>query len=69
MTNIDAFIKAHRLDEVVRVLCGVEGITCILSPASTASVVGAAQGDGKIYVIPVEQAVRISTDERGEAAA
>ena len=26
------------------------------------------RGDGKIYVIPVEQAVRISTGERGEAA-
>ena len=25
-------------------------------------------GDGKIYVIPVEQAVRISTGERGEKA-
>lgn len=26
------------------------------------------RGDGKIYVIPVEEAVRISTGERGEAA-
>lgn len=25
-------------------------------------------GDGKIYVVPVEQAVRISTGERGETA-
>ena len=25
-------------------------------------------GDGKIYVLPVEQAVRISTGERGEQA-
>ncbi len=27
------------------------------------------RGDGKIYVIPVEEAVRISTGERGELAA
>lgn len=26
------------------------------------------RGDGKIYVLPVEQAVRISSGERGEAA-
>ncbi|MGB5835283.1 MAG: P-II family nitrogen regulator [Thiohalocapsa sp.] len=26
------------------------------------------RGDGKVYVIPVEDAVRISTGERGEAA-
>lgn len=26
------------------------------------------KGDGKIYVLPVEQAVRISTNERGEKA-
>ncbi len=25
-------------------------------------------GDGKIFVVPVEQAVRIRTDERGEEA-
>jgi nitrogen regulatory protein P-II 1 len=25
-------------------------------------------GDGKVFVIPVEQAIRIRTDERGEAA-
>lgn len=69
MKKIDAFIKAHQPDEVFRVLCGVEGATGILSPKPTASVVGTAQGDGKIFVIPVEQAVRISTGERGEAAA
>ena len=26
------------------------------------------KGDGKIYILPVEQAVRISTGERGEGA-
>jgi len=29
MKKIEAFIKAHRLDEVVRVLCGIEGVTGI----------------------------------------
>ncbi len=69
MKKIDAFIKAHQPDEVVRVLCGVEGVTGILSSTPTASTVGTAQDGSKFYVIPVEQAVRISAGGRGEAAA
>jgi nitrogen regulatory protein PII len=38
-------------------------ITAILDGAHTGL-----RGDGKIYVLPVEEAVRISTRERGEAA-
>ena len=38
-------------------------ITAILEGAHTGL-----RGDGKIYVLPVEEAVRISTRERGEAA-
>src|SRR3954468_10232991 len=36
------------------------------------AIVGAAKtgkiGDGKVFVLPIEEAVRIRTDERGEAA-
>ena len=45
-------------DSVVEV-----AVTAILKAAKTGKI-----GDGKIFVIPVEQAVRIRTDERGEQA-
>ncbi len=43
-----------------------------LAPSVIKAIEGAAhtglRGDGKVYMIPVEEAVRISTNERGEAA-
>lgn len=43
-----------------------------LADRAVEAIVGAARtgkiGDGKVFVVPVEQAVRIRTDERGEAA-
>ncbi len=43
-----------------------------LAPSVIEAIEGAAhtglRGDGKVYMIPVEEAVRISTNERGEAA-
>ena len=45
-------------DSVVEV-----AVNAILKAAKTGKI-----GDGKIFVIPVEQAVRIRTDERGEQA-
>ena len=38
-------------------------INAILKAAKTGKI-----GDGKIFILPVEQAVRIRTDERGEQA-
>jgi nitrogen regulatory protein P-II 1 len=38
-------------------------IETILKAAKTGRI-----GDGKIFVVPIEEAVRIRTDERGEAA-
>ena len=38
-------------------------VNAILKAAKTGKI-----GDGKIFVVPVEQAVRIRTDERGEQA-
>jgi nitrogen regulatory protein PII len=112
MRKIEAYIKSHRLTEVVERLHGIEGLTgvsvheikgfgrtrgedepvrivdnliswvphvkleifCRVDLAETvieAIHQGAHTGlraDGKIYVSPVEDAVRISTGERGPAA-
>jgi len=108
MKEIKAYIKRHKLNEVIRALRKVEGLTgmsvidscgygvgwggakgeeqidCrpgikveIICRADLAEAVVAAiekaahtglKGDGKIYVGSVEQAVRISTGERGEGA-
>ena len=38
-------------------------VTAIVQAARTGNI-----GDGKIFVIPVEQAIRVRTDERGEVA-
>jgi len=40
-----------------------KAVETIVAAAKTGKI-----GDGKIFVIPVEEAVRIRTDERGEAA-
>jgi nitrogen regulatory protein PII len=106
MKKIEAFIKAHRLDEVSLALHRVEtlgGMTVTdargfgrgrgpnhevsdfnqivrievfcsdeLAPTVVETIEQAAhtglRGDGKVYVTPVEEAVRISTGERGHAA-
>lgn len=112
MKKIEAFIKKHRLDEVVRALHHVKelsGMTVtnargfgrgrggseahptpemihdfidtvrieVFCPDALADEVLTAieraahtglRGDGKAYLLPVEQAVRISTGERGDAA-
>ena len=43
-----------------------------LSPKVVEAVVKSAKtgkiGDGKVFVVPLDEAVRIRTDERGEAA-
>lgn len=106
MKKIEAFVKAHRLDDVSLALHRIEtlgGMTVTdargfgrmrgehpdpaefhptvrvevfcsdqLSPTIVDTIEKAAhtglRGDGKIYVIPVEDAVRISTGERGDTA-
>jgi nitrogen regulatory protein P-II 1 len=40
-----------------------KAVEAIVKAAKTGKI-----GDGKVFVIPVEEAVRIRTDERGEAA-
>ena len=112
MKKIEAYIKAHRMKEVIERLHGLNGLTGVSihkiegfgktrgedepvrivdnainwiphmklelfcsdelqEPVIKAILEGAHTGlraDGKIYVSPVEDAVRISTRERGNAA-
>jgi len=112
MKKIEAYIKTHRLDEVIERLHVIEGLTGVsiheikgfgrtrghdepvrivdttinwtphvkleifcsgelVEQVINAIMEGAHTGlraDGKIYVSPVENAVRISSRERGEAA-
>ena len=51
----------------VEVICRDELVEDVVTAIEKAAHTGL-KGDGKIYVIPVEQAVRISTGERGESA-
>ncbi len=54
MRMIEAVIKPFKLDEVVG---------AIADTANTGRI-----GDGKIFVHPVEDVIRIRTGERGESA-
>ena len=106
MKKIEAFIKAHRLDDVslalhrvetlggmtvtdargfgrgrgpnhdvsdfhqivrIEVFCSAELAPTVVETIEQAAHTGL-RGDGKVYVMPVEEAVRISTGERGHAA-
>jgi nitrogen regulatory protein PII len=108
MKEIKAYIKGHKLQDVIRAVRRIEGLTGMsvidscgyglgwgsarneaqidcrpgikleiicradLSDAVVAAIEKAAhtglKGDGKIYVGDIEQAVRISTGERGRGA-
>ncbi len=112
MKKIEAYIKSHRLTEVIEDLHGIEGLTgvsvfdirgfgrtrgegepvrivdntitwvphvkleivchdelveAVINAVQTGAHTGL-RADGKIYVSPVEDAIRISTGERGELA-
>ena len=104
MKKIEAFIKSHRLDELVltmQEIKGLQGLTITsvkgfgrgrpdgvrniqskskievfctdeMEDTVVAAIEKAAhtglRSDGKIYIIPVEDAVRISTGEHGDSA-
>ncbi len=52
--KIEIFCRASRAEEIV---------SAIAAAARTGKI-----GDGKIFVLPVEEAVRIRNDDRGEDA-
>ena len=77
MKKIQAIIKPFKLDDVKDALhdVGVSGITVVednLVENVIEAIENAARtgriGDGKIFVIPVEQAIRIRTGDRGADA-
>jgi nitrogen regulatory protein PII len=51
----------------VEVMCHDDQVEAVVATIERAAHTGL-RGDGKIFVTPVEMAVRISTGERGEAA-
>ena len=57
------FLPKIKLEVVVADGVVESAVAAILKAAKTGKI-----GDGKVFVLPVEQAVRIRTDEKGEAA-
>jgi nitrogen regulatory protein P-II 1 len=57
------FLPKLKLEIVVADSLVEPAVSAILKNAKTGKI-----GDGKIFVLPVEQTVRIRTEERGEAA-
>lgn len=51
----------------IEVICRDDLVDVVINAIEKAAHTGL-KSDGKIYVLPVEQAVRISTGERGEGA-
>lgn len=51
----------------IEVFCSDELAPTVVETIEKAAHTGL-RGDGKVYVIPVEEAIRISTGERGKAA-
>jgi nitrogen regulatory protein P-II 1 len=57
------FVPKVKVEVVVSESQVGQVIETILKAAKTGRI-----GDGKIFVVPIEEAIRIRTDERGEAA-
>lgn len=57
------FLPKIKIEVVVADNEVADAVTAIISAAKTGKI-----GDGKIFVLPLEEAVRIRTEERGEAA-
>ena len=57
------FLPKVKLEVAVADETAAKAISAIAKAAKTGKI-----GDGKIFVVPLEEVVRIRTDERGEAA-
>jgi nitrogen regulatory protein P-II 1 len=57
------FLPKVKIEVVVTDEMAVKAVETIVKSAKTGKI-----GDGKVFVVPIEEAVRIRTDERGEAA-
>ena len=63
MKKIEAIIKPFKLELVVADNRVEAAVAAIVKAAKTGKI-----GDGKVFVSPVEQAIRIRTEEKGESA-
>jgi nitrogen regulatory protein P-II 1 len=57
------FLPKVKIEIVVADEMKAKTVEAIVKAAKTGKI-----GDGKVFVVPIEEAVRIRTDERGEAA-
>ena len=57
------FLPKVKIEVAVSEEVAAKAIDAIVSSAKTGKI-----GDGKVFVVPLEQIVRIRTDERGESA-
>jgi nitrogen regulatory protein P-II 1 len=57
------FLPKVKIEIVVADEMKAKAVDAIVKAAKTGKI-----GDGKVFVVPIEEAVRIRTDERGEAA-
>ena len=57
------FLPKVKIEVAVTDDAAAKAISAIASAAKTGKI-----GDGKIFIVPLEQVVRIRTDERGESA-
>jgi nitrogen regulatory protein P-II 1 len=57
------FLPKVKLEIVVSDEVAAKTVEAIVKAAKTGKI-----GDGKVFVVPIEEAVRIRTEERGEAA-
>ena len=57
------FLPKVKIEIVVADEMKAKAVDAIAKAATTGKI-----GDGKVFVVPIEEAVRIRTDERGEAA-
>jgi len=57
------FLPKVKLEIVVSDEVATKTVEAIVKAAKTGKI-----GDGKVFVVPIEEAVRIRTEERGEAA-
>jgi len=57
------FLPKVKVEVVVASEMAAKTVEAIVKAAKTGKI-----GDGKVFVVPIEEAVRIRTDERGDAA-
>jgi len=57
------FLPKVKIEVAVPEASAAKAVEAIIKSAKTGKI-----GDGKVFVLPIEDAIRIRTDERGEAA-